>query len=362
MTQRELVMEAINQRPTDRLPFSWGLGLTREMTGTMEAYAREKGQDFAKFRRNTEHVLTIHPRYMGPVLPENRDFWGIERREVSYGGGAYKEISRYPLAGIDDPEDLERYPWPRPEEFDFSAKEEEVLREDPRGEKARRLSIGYCGNPLEIYTWMTGMEETMMNLILNPDLVHRAMAKICDFFAAMMEMAAPRFGHLVDILYFADDLGGQENEIISNGTYREMIKPHHKRLMDLGKRLMPHAKVMYHTDGSVFNIIPELIDAGMEIHEAVQTDAARMEPERIKKAYGDRLCFHGALSVQSLLPQGTEGEVRREVERICRILGAGGGFVPAPSHAIQPGTPPENVYAMVESVLGAERFEQALRN
>jgi len=118
---------------------------------------------------------------------------------------------------------------------------------------------------------------------------------------------------------------------------------------------------MMHSDGAVFDILPDVMDAGVEVLEAVQVDAAGMEPERLKAAYGGRLSFHGAVSVQQLLPHSDAAGVMRECRRLVAVLGAEGGYIAAPSHAIQVGTPPENVLAMLRTVLGEADYEAARR-
>ncbi|MFW6212586.1 MAG: uroporphyrinogen decarboxylase family protein [Spirochaetota bacterium] len=164
----------------------------------------------------------------------------------------------------------------------------------------------------------------------------------------------------IDIFYFADDLGGQSTLLMSRETYRDVIQPYHAQLIARSKQLLPSSKAMFHTDGAVFDIIPDLLDAGVEILEAVQTDAAGMEPVRLKQAFGDRLCFHGGIPVQSLLPNEDTATVRLRCKELVRVFGNGGGYVAAPTHAIQHGTPPENVMAMLETVLGPADFAAAL--
>jgi len=102
---------------------------------------------------------------------------------------------------------------------------------------------------------------------------------------------------------------------------------------------VPDLQALFHTDGEVFDILPDLIDAGVDCQEAVQTDAAGMDPVRLKEAYGDRLSFLGGIPVQSLLPRGDVATVRRETRRLCEVLGRNSGYIAAPTYAIQAGTP-----------------------
>jgi uroporphyrinogen decarboxylase len=207
---------------------------------------------------------------------------------------------------------------------------------------------------------MTGLEAALINVLLNPDLVHAAMKRITDFFAAKMRHALECVGDLVDICYFADDLGGQQNLLMSRRAYRKVIQPYHAQLFCQVKEQAPQAAVMLHSDGAVFDILPDLIDAGLEVLEAVQTDTAGMDPARLKATYGENLSFHGGISVQALLPNEDVNTVYLECQRLVKVFGENGGYIAAPSHAIQVGTPTQNVLAMLRGVLGNEDYEAAL--
>ncbi|MGC9468439.1 MAG: uroporphyrinogen decarboxylase family protein, partial [Anaerolineae bacterium] len=351
MTPRERVRTALSHREPERVPFAWNFGPTPEMTEVLTASLGERGIAWPALRDAVDDIRQVSPAYIGPELPPNTDIWGIVRRSQSYGTGSYDEIAHYPLAGVTDPAVIRDYRWPDPELYDYAGFRDRVLAAeagaDPQRLKARKLAIDTCGNPFEIYCWMTGLEEALVNVLLNPDVVHAALARIAVFFAAKMERALPEVADLIDLLYFADDLGGQRTLLMSKTTYREILKPYHTLLFQLGKKLAPDAFVMFHTDGAVFDILPDLIEAGIDVLEAVQVDAAGMAPERLKAAYGDRLAFHGGIAVQSLLPQGDPETVYAACRELVRVLGAGGGYIAAPTHAIQVGTPPENVLAML---------------
>lgn len=360
MTPRERVHAALAHQEPDRVPFSWGFGPTPEMTAVLQEYLAQRGMDWARLRELTEDVLVVNPAYIGPELPPFVDIWGIRRRPQPYGAGSYDEFAFHPLADASSPEDIESYPWPDPEAYDYAHLREQTLAADPRLLKARKLSHAVCGNVLEIYCWMTGLEKALANLLLNPEVVHAALEKITRFFEYKLRRSLDQVADLVDILYFADDLGTQRGLLMSPRLYRDVVRPCHERLFRLGKALAPQAAVMLHSDGAVFDILPELMDAGLEVLEAVQVDAEGMAPERLKAAYGRRLCFYGGISVQSLLPHGSPEMVMRECRRLVEVLGRDGGYIAAPTHAIQVGTPPENVLAMLRAVLGEEDYAAAL--
>lgn len=357
---RQRVLDALSHRQPSRVPFSWNFGPTPEMKMHMQAFMVEKGVSWDIFAQEVDDVLQVSPEYIGSPLPDHTDIWGISRNPQYYPGGSYNEISHYPLAGIRNPESIKAYRWPDPEAYAYGVFRDEILKADPDNRKAKKLAINVCGNPFEIYCWMTGLEESMVNLALHPELVHSAMDCITTYFETRIRLALERTVDLIDVLYFADDLGGQQNLLMSLKTYRKLIKPYHQRLFNKAHKLAPHASVMYHSDGAVFDILPDLIDAGIHVLEAVQIDSAGMDPKRLKMIYGDKLSFHGGISVQKLLPFAKPETVVAECRELVSIFGAHGGYIAAPTHAIQVGTPPENVLGMLYAVLGEHFYSKAL--
>lgn len=369
VTPRRRVLRALaHEAPaTDliggRVPFSWNFGPTAEMAAELSRYLAARGIDWQALREEVDDIRQIAPVYVGPVLPPGADVWGIRRRSHSYGTGAYDEIAHHPLAGLRDPAALDDVPWPDPRAYDYGelrAQAMAVARGPEGRDHAVKLAIRACGNPFEIYCWMTGLEEALVNVLLHPELVRAALERITATFAATLRLALAEVGDLVDILYFADDLGGQQGLLMSPRAYREVLKPYHAELFGVAKQHAPSAAVMFHSDGAVFDILPDLIDAGVEVLEAVQVDAEGMEPARLKAVYGDRLTFHGGIAVQSLLPNADAVTVEAECRHLVEVFGEGGGYIAAPTHAIQVGTPPENVLAMLRAVLGETDYEAAL--
>lgn len=368
-TPRDRVLTALQHERPPRVPFSWGFGPTPEMTARLSEELADRGIDWPALRRATDDVVLLQPAFRGAEFSErdanvarargaNRDVWGVGRKAVQYGGGSYDEIEHSPLAGTTAPAALDDYPWPDPGAYDYAAFAD-AAREVRRQERPRALRV-LAGNPFEIYCWMTGLEESLMNVLVAPEVVRRALEHITRFWETRLERIAEAAGDLVDMWFFADDLGGQQGLLISRQAYDDVLRPFHVRLFSLAKRLTPHAAVMMHSDGSVFDLLDDLIGAGLEVLEAVQTDCAKMEPERLKAAFGDRLAFHGGISVQQLLPHSDAGTVERRCRELVETFGAGGGYIAAPSHAIQVGTPVENVLAMLRGVLGEQDYEAAL--
>ena len=160
-----------------------------------------------------------------------------------------------------------------------------------------------------------------------------------------------------DLVFTADDLGGQNGLLISRAMWEEFIKPYHVRMNEVIHR--HNARIIYHSDGAVSEVVDGLIDMGIDVLQALQFDAAGMDPEDLKSRFGSPdggrrgsgLCFEGGVSVQHTLPHLGPDDVRTEVKHLISTLGRGGGYVLGPSHAIQAGTPVENIMAMYDTAL-----------
>ena len=358
MSPRSRVLAALGHRDPGRVPFSWGFGPTREMQDQLRRDLAARGLDWDRLRAATDDVAQVHLAYAGPPLAPGADLWGIERKSVSYGAGAYDEIVRYPLAGAASEAQIAAHPWPDPDAYDYDRLARDLER--ARGLQPPRAIRTLGGHPFEIYSWMTGLEEALTNLALAPDLVRAGLDSITRHFEERLARLAGRIGGEVDILFCADDLGGQTGPMLSRDDYRSVIMPFHRRLFATARRLMPRARIVYHSDGSVAALLPDLLEAGIDALEALQLECAGMEPQALKDTFGGRLAFHGGISVQQLLPRAGAAEVESECRRLVGILGRGGGYIAAPSHAIQVGTPTENVLAMLRGVLGEADYAAAL--
>ncbi len=357
LTPRQRVLTALTHRQPDRVPFAWGFGTTAEMGEGMLAYYAERGIDWPRLRQAVTDVIGVGPAYRGPAFPPDTDMWGIRRKTMRYGAGSYDEIAFYPLAGVETVAEIDAYAWPSADWFDYTSVRNNALTADPERRYATRMG---SGNPFEIYCWMTGLEEAMINLLANPEVVVAGLTHITDFFAEKLRRTLEVAGDVVDLVFLADDLGSQQGLLMSRDHYRAVLQPFHRQLAEIAHRLAPQSFTMFHSDGAVFDVLPDLIDAGIDVLEAVQTDAAGMAPERLKTTFGDRLSFHGAISVQQLLPHSDAATVADECRRLMRVLGNGGGYIAAPSHAIQVGTPPENVDVMLRTVLGETDYQAAV--
>ncbi|MGE5527536.1 MAG: uroporphyrinogen decarboxylase family protein, partial [Patescibacteria group bacterium] len=151
----------------------------------------------------------------------------------------------------------------------------------------------------------------------------------------------------IDFLHIADDYATQRGLLMSLAMWREFFREPTRRLVEMAHAF--GAKVLFHCCGAVHDLIPELIELGIEVLDPVQTSACGMEPARLKEEFGRSLAFHGGVNTQHTLPHGTVEDVRREVFRLRETLGRGGGYIMAPCHLIQSDVPLENILALYEA-------------
>jgi uroporphyrinogen decarboxylase len=268
------------------------------------------------------------------------DVWGCHRRKVEHGFGAYEEFATWPLQNATSVDELRSHPWPEPDWWDFSPLPE-VLR--GYGDTHIRFRIG---SVFEIAWQLRGMQEFLIDLALTPEIPRYIMERLTEVYLENTRRVLELAGDRLDMVYIYDDVATQASLMISPDTWRAEVRPHHARIAELAHA---HGKpLMYHCDGAIYPLIPELIELGVDVLNPIQPDAKGMEAERLKAEFGHRLSFHGGLDILKTLPQGTQEEVQTEVRRLVRVLGDGGGYILASSHHVQPDTPVENVLAMYD--------------
>jgi len=221
---------------------------------------------------------------------------------------------------------------------------DEARRHVAEGRAVHAGSI--CGGLTEGLFKMRGFEDGYMDLAAEPQRARRVMGRILEIKMAYWERMLLQLGGAVDIVGEADDLGGQARLLFSPATYRSLVKPLHRELFDF-LHARTDAKVFFHTCGAVRELIPDLIEIGVDILNPVQVSAAGMETSALKRDFGRDIVFWGGgVDTQRVLGSGTPDQVRAEVRRRIDDLAPGGGFVFATVHNIQPDVPPENILAM----------------
>jgi uroporphyrinogen decarboxylase len=266
------------------------------------------------------------------------------------GQGLYFDMTGHPLAGAESPADIEAYPWPDP----LDAHRYAAMREQAASlvdDEARVACFGnICTGLFEFGQRMRGFERFFMDLVDEEPVASALLDKALELKLAYWGRVFETVGDLVDVVVDTDDYGTQRSLLISPGTWRSMIKPRLRALNDF-IHARSRAKVFLHSCGAIRALIPDLIDAGVDILNPVQVSAEGMDPVALKREFGRDVTFWGGgIDTQRTLPRGTVEEVRSEVRERLDVLMPGGGFVFAAVHNIQADVPPGNVIAMLETV------------
>ena len=340
MTPRERWLAVLNRQKPDRVPMDYWA--TAEATKKLIQHLGCRTRRQALDRLHVDFVVTVGPRYVGPRLRRHTDVFGCKYRDIDYGSGVYGEIAHNPLAAFNSVEEIERnYTWPNPDWWDYREISDQV-----RGKQKYPIRGG-GSEPFLIYKNLRGDAQAFMDLIENPEIVHYCMGKLFDLAYESTRRIYEQIPGQVMITYVAEDMGAQTDLMFSPKQVREFLLPGMKRIIDLAHQA--GAYVFHHNDGNCSRILPDMIALGIDVLNPIQWRCPGMEREKLKREFGDKLIFHGAVDNQYTLPFGTVDEVRQEVIDNLRILGEGGGYILAPCHNIQVVSPPENIVAMYET-------------
>jgi len=371
LTSRERVLRTINHQEPDRVP--WNLSLTEDIYHRLRQYLGLPPDLDKPVGVWTEvslapdliDAMQLDFYYVGLKPPSGwktveapdglrYDEWGIGRAKIIRDDGSYYyEMEKCPLANA-TLEQIEEYPWPDP----YDPGRVEGLREkvlDIRRNTDKAIMAKFSNSIWEQSWWLYGMQAWMIDLIDKPHIVSAIMKKVTGVAVGMMEAGMEVVGDLVDIVRLSgEDLGTQIAPMISPKLFNTMVKPHFSQLWDCARQKLqeknPAGKLMLHSCGNVRPFIPTWIEMGLDILDPIQPRARGMEPEDLKRDFGDRLAFHGGLDIQSTLPFGTPEEVAAEVRRYIRALAPGGGYIIAPAHNVQSDVPPANLVAIRDTI------------
>ncbi|NUN96881.1 MAG: uroporphyrinogen-III decarboxylase-like protein [Candidatus Omnitrophica bacterium] len=342
MTPRERWKAVLDRRTPDRIPCDfWS---TPEVLSRLLRELRCPTEDDLWRALGIDRAHDVAPRFVGPE--ERKDnLWMIEVKEQVYGDGlgSYAELSHAPFAEFSEPEELVDFPWPDPDWFDFSRVADDL-------ERVREWPIRGGGfEPFNLYCAMRGLELAFMDLATESPFLEAALERIFDFHYEFNRRLFEAAGWgAIDFTYVAEDFGGQNALLMSPDKIERFFIPRMKAMIDLA-----HAhgvRAFHHDDGAIRRIIPRMIEIGIDILNPIQWRCAGMEREGLKRDFGEQVVFHGGVDNQQSLPFGSPKDVRMEVLENIRILGAGGGYIVAPCHNIQPVSPTENILALYEAV------------
>lgn len=396
MTPRERVLKALNHKEPDRVPIDLGSTI---VTGIMAIPYRQLklrwglGGEVKLVDWKQQLALVEEPvlQRIGvdvrPTLPEARKWEMIEGwkpGELSDGtpclvpnwfnpeklpdgskvlrdetgrivsrmppDGFYFDDVYHPLQEAESIEEIEKYNW----EYELPKELLRKLRE--RVDELERsgyaiVEAGFFGSVYEAAQNLRGWERFMIDLASNRRFAEYLMDKLVEVNIERFRQYIEAVGDRVDVIVVGDDLGMEIGPQISPQLYRQLIKPRQAKLYRYIKDRCS-AKLFLHSCGSVYKLIPDFIEIGVDILNPVQVAAQDMDSARLKKEFGRDLVFWGGgCDTQHVLPFATPDEVREEVRRRIEDFAPGGGYVFNQVHNIQVGVPPENIEAMFEAAL-----------
>ena len=360
MTSRERVECVLTHKMPDRVPVDIGstaCGIVNETFFKLKEYYGITSKDICfrpdesaayynddlleKLGGDFRHVFLLPPDGYDFRFDENgfgTNEWGIRKKRVD---GICIQHCSTPLENAEI-EDIDKYPWPDP----YAPGRARGMRERAKylyehtdyAIAARAVSHGI----FELSWEMRGMTNFLVDMIEDKEFANRLMDKILEIQIGFYDVLLSECGEYVQIVETADDYGTQRAQFMSNALFREMILPRRKKLNEFIKGKAPKAKIFHHTCGSVYGLMNELIECGIDILNPVQPLAEGMDTDRIEREFGDKLLFHGSIDEQSALIGPIEG-LREEMKRRISTLGRRGGYIMAPTSNFQNDMPLENI-------------------
>lgn len=381
LTPRQRVLMALNHEEPDRVPII--LGTSNTTTVKIGAYRRLKSLlgiecpdrfiydwpelssvmlDEAVLERLHSDARGVLDRYPAHVYAQNQgraphalfiDDWGSGSIEIAPGNW-YPGV--HPMAEATTLDEIEHYPWPDMDDPSRVAHVRQQARQLAEEDRYAIIATPWLLFPLERAFAMQGMEQFLLNLAGHPEFARALLLKIAGLCQTLMGHFLRELGDNVDIIKIGDDLGMQERLLISPRMYRQVLKPIHAAFIAFIKQ-HTRAKVFFHSDGDIFDLVDDLVEIGVDILNPIQTSAGRMANlGELKRRYGRNLVFCGAVDTHRILPFGSQDEVRQEVRRVVRLLGPGGGYMLASVHTIMDDVPPENILAMADAAVEYGRY------
>ena len=353
MISKDRVHLALQKKPTDRVPiFMWYHPQTTKRLGQLLeipagyvplAMGDDIRQTWVSNNYPMEGIVHEHDG------ESHVDEWGIEWTRSN----GFNQISQHPLVNVGEQQLLQyKFPFDRIDQLIDLMKPVMKFKDD--------YFVGCDVSPcvFEMYWRLRGMEKTLLEIILDPDLTQEMFKRSAEFSVALSEAACKRFD--LDWLWLGDDVAGQQSMLMSPDTWRQMVKPFLKQNAEVGKK---HGfYVAFHSCGAIQPIIGDLIEIGIDVLNPIQCNCPDMAPLELKKEFGKDLAFMGGIDTQGVLPHGTSSQVRRATAELLEGMTAdGGGYILAASHTVPPETPDDNIFAMYDEadVTKEEIFDRA---
>lgn len=330
MTKRERVISAINHQQTDFTPYH--ICFTHQEYEKVVEYLKDK--DFIE--RIGNHLSYVYYDVSLTELSLGSGYWKDDFGVVWNRNGADKDIGV--IHGLVLPEpDMSRYKFPEIDENRLRSEFEKLMKCNND-----TFKFGAIGFSMFERAWtLRGMENLLIDMIINPEFVDELLDAIADFNLRIIDIAME---YNIDGFHFGDDWGQQKGLIMGPEYWRRFIKPRVARMYE-------HVKskgkfVSQHSCGDIYDIFPDLVDIGLDVYQTFQPEIYDLQ--KVKREFGKYLTFNGGISTQRLLPYATPEEVKRVASETIKLMGKCGGYIAAPTHDLPGDIPVENVVALLE--------------
>ena len=350
MDSRERVLTSLDHKEPDRVPL-----FSPNIIDTAAPYDPGLGRFLDAFpfdRLASPSVLVGGPATRRPAGDGTFvDGYGCEYR---YMGVGLPYCIHSPLAAAESLAEIEAFAWPDPHAPGLIAPNARAEAQAMRDAGNHALSAGL--SPIfHQYHYLRGFAQWMMDIRLNR-AIHEGIAEnVARIHSTLLMRALEEVGDLVDMVSVADDLGTSTAPFMSPADFRTLIKPHYHDVIGRIKHKYPDLKFYLHSHGQIMDLVPDFIECGVDVLNPI-LPLDNMDPVRLKKEYGDSLCFHGGIDIEHILPFGTVAEVTGHVKRVIDILAPGGGYW-FKLQAISPVIPAENVIAAYETAFEYGQYD-----
>jgi len=341
MNSRERVLTTFEHEEPDRTPCWCGTSVEfwekakKELNLDNERLYQRFGDDFRR----------IYAPYSGPEFTlkhENakyRTIFGVERIGLGYGQPLSHPLAQATLNEIHD------YAWPNPDWIDVTK-----INAEAKQYNGQYAILGGEWSPF----WhdaidLLGMENLFIKMYTEPKIVDAILQHTVNYYFEVSQRIFSTAGDDIDVFFIGNDFGGQKGSLIGPDLFRRFIFPHLKRLADFGHDY--GLKIQLHCCGGIWELLPMLIEVGIDGLHALQPDCTRMDLQEIKSAFGEKICLNGGIDSKKILIDGTVDFVKENTRKILNIMMPSGGYIAGASHdTILEETPVENVLAMFDTI------------
>ncbi len=347
MNSCDRVLAAFAHETPDRVP-AW-CGASAEFWAKAKAALRLDDEGLC--RRFGDDFRRVSARYAGPAFPlaagaTYRTPFGVQRTGMGYG-----QPMSHPLAAA-TLDEVHNYPWPDPGWMDVSH-----IRGEAVAFGGQYAILGGDWSPF----WhdlidLLGMEAMYLKMYDQPEVVDAVLQHLLDYYAAVSQRIFDAAGETIDVFFFGNDLGSRQGPLLGEAMFRRFLLPHLARLVDLGHQY--GLRTLMHCCGGFAELIPGLIETGLDGVQSVQPSCRGMDLGRLKADFGDKILFNGAIDSHHVLIRGTPASVRQSTREVLALMMPGGGYVASASHdTILEETPVENVLAMFDAIQEFGRYD-----